>query len=225
MNPLEFTIRSRADMAAAVERLGILPLFSNSIPGFSIEERSAPEIWFTDGEGPWEWKGPVIRGTGCAYGKFFENKAAFVSRDWYADLANYRRDGYDFDALYDEGLASRRENELYTLLADNAPIISRRLKELGGYGKNGKKGFDSLISRLQAQGYAVISDFVYSTAKSGATYGWGVAEYSTPEALFGEAFTAHVYDREPEESFARLLARLKEIAPHAEEAALRRFLK
>lgn len=27
-----------------------------------MEEHTPPELWFVDGvEGPWEWKGPVIR--------------------------------------------------------------------------------------------------------------------------------------------------------------------
>ena len=225
MDPLDIVIRSEKDMAEAVERLGILPLFANSLPRFSIEEMADPDCWFSGGEGPWEWKGPVIRETGCAYGKFFEGKAAFISRDWFLDFANYRRDGYDFDARCDEGLVPFREKELYALLAARAPVLSRHLKQAGGYGKSGKKGFDGLITKLQAQGYAVVSDFVYLTTKAGDTYGWGVAEYSTPEQVFGEAFTAHVYDREPEKSAERLLARLEALVPHADERALRRFLK
>lgn len=224
MSALDFTIRSKGDMVAAVERLGILPLFTNSLPRFSIAERVDPSLWFGEVDGPWEWKGPVIRETGCAYGKFFEGKAAFISREWFADFANYRRDGYDFDARFDEGLASYRDRDLYGLVDENGPILSRRLKEIGGYGREGRKGFDALISRLQAQGYVVISDFVYQTSRTGERYGWGVAEYATPERVLGADFAAHVYDREPEESRARLLAHLRELLPHADEAALERFL-
>ena len=86
-------ITSLDDMIQAVNDLGIVPFFSNSIPGFSIEEHCKPEIWFTDITGPWEWKGPVIRETNCAYGKFFEHKAAWISKKWFPDFANYRRDG------------------------------------------------------------------------------------------------------------------------------------
>ena len=225
MPPLDFVIRTEQDMAAAVERLGILPLFANSLPRFSIEELAAPEIWFSGADGPWEWKGPVLRETGCAYGKFFEGKAAFISREWFPDFANYRRDGYDFDARWDEGLASFRENELYALLDAHAPVLSRELKRAGGYGKEGKKGFDTLMTRLQAQGYAVVSDFVYFTAKSGERYGWGVAQVTTPERRWGEAFTSRVYEREPEESRERLLERLQTLVPHADAAAIQRFLK
>ena len=108
MGQLGFTIKTKQDLVDAVERCGFLPLFENSIPGFSVEENVDPAIWFGSEEGPWEWKGPVIRETGCAYGKFFEQKAAFISREWFPDFANYRRDGYDFDARYDDGLADRK---------------------------------------------------------------------------------------------------------------------
>ena len=114
----DFTIRTKQDLIDAVETYGFVPLFANSVPGFSIEEHVAEEVWFNhDTEGVWEWKGPVIQATGCAYGKFFEHKAAFISKEWFPDFANYRRDGYDFDARYDDGLASYKDKELFDLLA------------------------------------------------------------------------------------------------------------
>ena len=87
----DFFVRSKQDLIDAVRSFGIVPLFRNSIPGFSVEEHVSPEVWFAGGDGVWEWKGPVIRESGCAYGKLFEKKAAFVSAEWYPDLANYRR--------------------------------------------------------------------------------------------------------------------------------------
>ena len=83
----DFVIRTRADLADAVERFGFVPFFKNRIRGFSLAEHCAPEAWFSDDEGVWEWKGPVIRESGCAYGKLFENKAAFVRTDIYVELA------------------------------------------------------------------------------------------------------------------------------------------
>ena len=84
-------------------------------------------------------------------------KAVFISRKWFPDFANYRREGYDFDARYEDGLTSFRDKELYELVDANAPALSKKLKKLGGYRKGGKKGFDSIITRLQAQCYVVIS--------------------------------------------------------------------
>lgn len=222
----DFCVRTKEDLKAAVETFGIVPLFRNSIPGFSVEEHVAREAWFqSDREGVWEWKGPVIRETGCAYGKLFEKKAAFVSREWFPHLANWRRDGYDLDARWDEGLVSREDWQLFRLIEAHQPVLSKQLKRLGGYGEEGRKGFDGAIVRLQAMGYAVISDFVYARDKKGARYGWGVAEYSTPEAWLGDAFCQRVYRQEPEESRALLLAHLQRLLPQAEEKALSRFLK
>ena len=36
------------------------------------------------------------------YGKFFAKKAGFISKKWLPVFANYRRDGYDFDALFED---------------------------------------------------------------------------------------------------------------------------
>ena len=226
MSSFDFCIETKQDLINAVDTIGFLPLFTNSVPGFSVEEHVAPIAWFDSGvDGVWEWKGPVIRETGCAYGKFFEKKAAFISREWFPDFANYRRNGYDFDARYDDGLAEWRDKQLYDLLEQNAPILTGELKRKGDYRKGGKKGFDTIMNRLQAQCYVVISDFAYLKDKYGNQYGWGVAEYSTPEKTLGSAFTEHVYARSPEESYQRVLEHMKNILPGAGEKALRRFLK
>ena len=218
-------IRSIEDLENAVSELGFLPFFENSLSGFSIEEHIDPGIWFTGNEGPWEWKGPAINDLGCAYGKFFEKKAAYISPEWFPDFANYRRDGYDFDARFEDGLVFHGDKVLYDLIDKNAPVLSKRLKYLGNYRKGGNKGFDTIISRLQAQGYVIISDFRYMIDRNGNEYGWGVAEYSTPEHFMGEIFTGRVYERTPEESFERIFDHFRRILPFADENKIRKFLK
>ena len=218
-------ISTQRDIEEAVEKYGILPYFRNSIEGFSIEEHIAPERWFSDIEGAWEWKGPVIRNTGCAYGKFFEKKAAFVRRDLFCELANHRRDGYDFDARYDDGLARRSDKQLYDLIDEHAPVVSTQLKKLGGYGKNGVKGFDSAIARLQYQCYVLTSDFVYMTDRNGNEYGWGTAVYSTPEKLFGKDFTECVYANDPSESYETVFRHIRSIFPSESDEKIKKFLR
>ena len=217
-------IKTKSDLIKAVNKLGFLPYFKNSIEGFSIEEHIDPKLWFTDIEGPWEWKGPVIRETGCAYGKFFEKKAAYISKEWFPDFANYRRDGYDFDARFDDELASYQDKRLYELVADNAPIPSKYLKKIGNYKKGGNKGFDTIMTRLQSECYIIISDFIYPVNKKGEQYGWGIAEYSTPEHFMGSTFTEKVYSRTPEESYERVFLHLKKILPEVDETAIKKFL-
>ena len=228
MNRFDFYIQTKTDLKQAISNYGFVPFFTNSIPGFSIEEHVARDAWYDSADGSWkvwEWKGPVIKETGCAYGKFFENKAVFISKEWFPDFANYRRNGYDFDARYDDGLAAFRDKELFELLDTGAPVLSKDLKEQGNYRKGGKKGFDTIITRLQAQCYVVISDFVYQRDKHDKPYGWGIAEYSTPEKCFYKDFTDRVYERIPEESYQRILSHLKELLPDTDEADIRKILK
>lgn len=162
MRGMDFIIKSRADLIEAINKYGFLPYFRNSIEGFSIEKHIEPRYWFGDEEGAWEWEGSVIQKT---YGKFFECNVVYISKEWFPDFANYRRDGYDFDALYDDGLARHTDKVLYDLLDKSAPIISKELKKLGNYRKGGNKGFDTSITRLQEQCYVIISNFVYMTER------------------------------------------------------------
>ena len=224
MKRMEHMIRTKEDLINLVEEWGFLPYFANEIKGFSIEEQIAPELWFGDQEGAWEWKGPVIQTAGCAYGKFFGKKAAYISKAWFPDFANYRRDGYVFDARYEDGLASRRDWDLFQLVDASGPILSKELKRLGNYRKGGTPGFDTCMTRLQSQCYVLISNFVYLRDKWGRPYGWGVAEYATPEQFMGSDFTERVYTRAPEESFQRILAHLKQLLPEAEEKTLKKLI-
>ena len=118
MPDLDFIIHTKKDLISAVNRFGFLPFFNNPIEGFSVEEHCEDDVWYQeDGSWKvWEWKGPVIRECGIAYGKFFGGKAAFVSRKWFPDFANYRRGGYDFEGRYEDGLVSHRDMEMYELI-------------------------------------------------------------------------------------------------------------
>ena len=224
----DFIIDSKSELIEIINEYGFLPFFENSIEGFSVEEHITRECWYNnlgDSFWPaWEWKGSIIRETGCAYGKFFEKKACYVSPEWFAELANYRRDGYDFDARYEDGLSSYRDRQLYELIDSTAPVISKRLKQLGNYKKGGNTGFDTIVTRLQAQCYVVISDFVYLKDKFGNPYGWGVAEYSTPERFMGDSFTEKVYQNSPRDSFEKILEHFCRLFPNEDINKLRKFI-
>ena len=218
------TLRSPEDVRETVRRLGFLPFFRNEIPGFSIEEHTPPALWFTEVPGPWDWKGELARDPDLVYGKFFRGRAAFIRRDWFAVFSNYRRDGYDFDARFDDGLASLRDKSLYDVAAERGSLSSKELKVLAGYGKGGEKGFDGRVTRLQMQTYLLISDFVYALDRYGREYGWGIACYATPEHRFGEDWLAEAYREDPARSKERVYAHLQGLFPEASEKQLRRLL-
>ena len=96
-----------------------------------------------------------------------------MSREWIPDFANFRRDGYDFDARWDDGLASYKDKELYEAIDGEGGMLSKRLKEALNYRKGGNTGFETCITRLQMQSYVCIADFVYMQDRYGRPYGWG----------------------------------------------------
>ena len=203
-------LHSADDLIAAVEQYGFLPFFRNEIHGFSIEELCPPELWFADDvDGPWEWKGPATRSGKCLYGKLFNKKAGFVSRD----------------ARWDDGLASYKDKELYESIAGEGRMLSKRLKEALNYRKGGNTGFETCITRLQMQSYVCIADFVYMQDRYGRPYGWGVAEYATPEELFGYDLITSAYQRDPQESKERMMQHLSSILPGASVQQLTKILK
>ena len=212
-------------LLAEVERLGFLPFFENEIPGFSIEEHTPARLWFSETEdGPWEWKGPAARSGACVDGKFFKGRAGFISLRWFPAFANYRRDGYDFDALYDDGFASHKDKQVYDTLAAHGSLLSKELKSLCNYRKDGNKGFDGVITRLQMQSYVSIADFEYAVDKTGRQYGWGIARYTTPEAQFGPALMEEAYREAPEASRRRVYAHIQGLFPAADERQIRSLL-
>ncbi|MDO4459580.1 MAG: hypothetical protein Q4C42_05780 [Clostridia bacterium] len=224
---MRFTeIKCIDDMHRLIKELGFLPFFKNRVEGFSVEENIAPELWFGDNaDGPWEWKGPLIRRGDIVYGKFISNRAMFVSLDKFPEFANIRRDGYDFDALFDDGKAPVKDKNLFDIVWKNGSIMTRALKEAGNYKKDGNKGFDGIINRLQMQTYICIADFEMAKTKDGREYGWGIARYSTPEYLYGENIMSEAYKHEADESREIILSQLKTILPDVKEAKLRAIIR
>ena len=229
-----FTLNQRSDLIDAVSYYGFLPFFANEIEGFSVEEMTPARLWFTDHPGPWEWKGPVISEGNCVYGKFFDKKAGFVSNKWFPDFANIRRDGYDFDARFEDGLATNRDKYLYDLIASRHSILSKDAKIIGGYMKprnagrddwKPRTGFDTTITKLQMECYVITSNFEYEVSKTGELYGWGIARYATPEEYLGKKFETRVYARTPEQSRKRILKHLKTVLPETEEALFERLIR
>lgn len=220
-----FVVRSADELEELVHEWGFLPFFRSRVPGFSVEEHTPRELWFSDEEdGPWEWKGLIAARRGCIYGKLFEKKAGFVSREWLPDLLNYRRDGYDLDARYDEGLAPHKDLLLWEALRERGALLTPEWKRLTGYVKGGNTGFDTAVTRLQMQTYVTVERFDYMTDKHGRAYGWGVARFTTPEALFGEDAVAQAYARPPAQSRERISAHLRRLLPHADDAQIGRLI-
>ena len=222
-------LHSVDDAIEYINKVGFLPLFRGEIPGFSLEERTEALYWWSGDvkRDPWEWREIIARRGGVAYGKFYAGKAGFVSREWLPRFVNVRRDGYDFDALYEDGKASMRQKKIMDLYADDlsdAEYYSYEIKARAGFGKGGAKGFEGTITSLQMQGYLVMRDFRQRVNKNGESYGWPVAVYSTPEHIFGHEHVRSAYSEAPAESARQILAHMREIYPVATDKQVAKML-
>lgn len=213
-------IHTIEELEERIAQIGFLPLFAGEVPGFSVEEMTDPMSWWTDDPAvdPWDWRGIIARRGNAAYGKFFDNKAGFISREWFPAFANYRRSGYDFDARWDDELASIRQKKIMDLfmepLEDNE-LFSYELKEKAGFSKGGEKNFEGTLTSLEMMTYLVCRDFRQRKNKRGEAYGWSIAILCTPEHLFGQETVCAEYHRDPKESLEEILAQIRKFYPEA----------
>lgn len=222
-------LRSPGELEAYIEEVGFLPLFRCEIPGFSAEEHTEAAGWWTDdpARNPWEWRGILASRGRVAYGKFFDRKAGFISREWLPAFANFRRDGYDFDARWDDELASMKSKKIMDLFSGEGAdreLFSNEVKVLAGYGKQGERNFEGEVTGLQMQTYLCIRDFKRRRNKKGAEYGWGVSVYCTPEHIFGYDHVTSLYMEDPAESALRIAGRVRDLYPDADDRDLSRVL-
>ena len=214
------------DMIRLIEKVGFLPLFSNSLPGFSVEEHTLAGSWWTGNpeSDPWEWRCIASQDDRVAYGKFFDKKAGYVSKEWFPVFANYRRDGYDFDALYDDELAPYRHKLIMDQFTDGRTWLSPDLKKAAGFGKGGEKNFPGVITDLQMQTYLIAGGFRRRKSKKGAEYGMAATVLTMPETKWGYDFVASGYSENVGESRQRLFDQALTFFPDSNEKDLRRLL-
>lgn len=203
--PFPRIIDSPERMTEVVRRFGIIPFFRGSVPGWSVEEMTAPGCWFdedVDGEsilGPWDWKIEVVREGDIAYGKFLGGKAAFATVEWYRELMNWRRSLPRFRmALGESGFKpGSRADRLMSVLA---PVALNAIREAGAleakelrticsrtpeFGPVRKNVMDSVMQFLQMGTWSVIGDLKRVYRGPTLKYsGWQLASNTTPDALF-----------------------------------------
>ena len=216
-------IYSAAGLIDYIQKVGFLPLLDGGVSGFAAEDVVTDDcryVVFDDGgwDWPlWKWKGPIVTEGNCVYGKFFDKKAGFISREWWPDFYNYRRSRHPVPA---EGSI---EDSILATLGEHGSLITRELRAACGFdGPKMRSKFDGYVTRLQMGCYIVTEDFVYPTDKHGREYGWGWSLLTTPEALLGRE--ACRCERTPQESYQRMLAHFRALLPEATEKQIKKLI-
>lgn len=231
-----YRIRTPKELVNWINEVGFIPLFGNGVKGFSVEEHVSADFWWTGDreQDPWEWREMIAAGHEVAYGKFFDKKAGFISLEWLPYFANYRRDGYDFDSAWEDSVVNRREKLIMDVLTDtdsdgdivwtDKQILTTDLKKLAGFGKDGEKNFPGITTDLMMKTYLVTADFHRRKNKKGEEYGMPVSILLPPEAVWGYDTVTSAYSESPHESWKRIINRVKELYPEADEAEIIRLI-
>ena len=219
-------LHSPEDLLALIREIGFLPLFSNDIPGFSVEERTPAEDWWIDNpeKDPWTWRQILAPDRAVAYGKFFDKKAGFVSREWFPVFANYRRDGYDCEGLYEDGKMSGRSKRILDVLelnenAEGIGLLSCEIRKRAAL----EKGFEGAMTDLQMKSFLIMSSFRQKRNRHGEAYGWHVAELMTPESKWGYDAVNSCHET-PEASWDKIREQIRKYFPGAAEQAVRKVV-
>lgn len=223
-------ISSAEELIALVEDIGFIPFFDCGIEGFSVEAVTAPGRWFVDGvDGPWEWKSSFVQ-SGMAYGKLFRKKTVFMNRKWYGILSCYRRDGYDLEGMYEDGLINHSALAIAEAL-EIGSLVSAELRRVTGYSSTRKndqpagKSFDQLITDLQMLSFVTVSAFEQAIDRKGRPFGWGLARYILSDQRFSEEIEAAEARYTSEQAKKLLGERVSELFPNEPFKNIERFIK
>lgn len=212
-----------------VEDVGILPFFNSGIDGYSLEAITAPDHWFAEGvDGPWEWKCSFVQ-QGLAYCKGFRRKAVFLSREWYGILACFRRDGYDFEGMYEDGFVPHGGKYVIDAL-EKGSMVSTELRRVTGSASRGAeapagKDFDSIIATLQMQTFISVSAFEYAIDRKGKPYGWGLARYALSDERFGAEIARAEELYTPAQARQMIIEHIAALCPNAAAKQIERLVK
>lgn len=172
-------VRDQKGMLNLIRKYRIIPFFVNSIPGYSIEEHTPSDLWFTkENLGPWDWKIECVQSGDIAYGKFLcGGKAAFATVDVYREIINWRRAQPKYQP-------SSVQLKVLAYLNEHGSISVPEVRGLIGVNK---AGADALLAKLQMQTRIITGDISRVYRGADLKYsGWQRSIFCTPEALFDD---------------------------------------
>ncbi len=207
-------IHSPDELLSVINDIGFLPLFKTEVPGFSVEELTYSDHWWSKNKDidPWIWREKLVRDNSVVYGRFFNNKAGFISRKWFPHFVNYRRNGYDFDALCEDKCIKYQLkdiiNTLHPYMGEYRQLFTYEIKSLTGYTTKTAPLFEKNITTLQMGTYVCIRDFVPKKNKKGDFYGKGITLYAIPEDIYDKSLITSMYQYDPIESQQRIIQKI-----------------
>lgn len=215
------------DFLAEIDKIGFCMSGTNGEDIFNINAYYAEDIEYHTGDNeldPWRWR---IRGIteseDLFYGKVFFKKAGWVTKAWLSDFIAVRRKGLSFEELYEDGLMTQMEKQVYELIQNRVNVSLNEINlEIG---KTHKKDIAKAIVSLQMKFLTAISGETYKVSSKGEPYGWPVTVFSTLEEKFGQKVTEEAKLIDPSLAFGRIQEQIMKLNPDANDKKIKAFIK
>ena len=183
-----------------------------------------PIVWHTgDPEtDPWQWRIRVLEERDdIAYAKLFFGTSGYITEEWYPYFLAVRRNGYDFEDTYENGLISDMEKRVYNAIRDNRRIPAHELKSLCCFSKEENSRYEKAVTSLQMKMFITICGRARKLNSQGIEYGWDSAVFCTCEEFWGDDISSDISEKEAAEKIREQILKLN---PNAEERKIRKFI-
>jgi len=136
---------------------------------------------------PWEWRMRVLdERNDIAYAKLFFTRSGYITKEWYPYFLAARRNGSTFEDAYADGTISHFAKRIYDVVAANDTLPSHIIKQLAGFTREDKSGFDRALTELQMKMFLTMCGQQQKRSQTGEEYGWSSTVFCTTEHFFGQ---------------------------------------
>lgn len=221
------TIGNFESFCREIENIGFCLSGENGEGVFSVKEFYTDDIVYHTGDqdlDPWAWRiRALLEKDFLCYGKFFMKKAGWITKDWITDFVSVRRKGMSVEELYQNGMISPMDREVYNLIVANKRMPLNRINEHIGISK--KKEVAKALVNLQMMILITVCDDEYKVSKEGLPYGWPATVFCSIESFVGYDVSEKARNQDPRDANKRIRDQLLVLNPSISERKVKTFIK
>jgi hypothetical protein len=174
---------------------------------------------------PWEWRIRVLdERNDITYAKLFFKKSGFITKDWYPYFLAARRGGITFEESYESGTSSHFAKRIYEVVAEHETLPLHAIKQLAGFAKEDKSGFDRALTELQMKMFLTMCGRQQKLSEKGEEYGWSSTVFCTTEHFFGDEVFEKAAAINSDKAKKAITAQVLKVNPAAVEKKVIKFI-
>ena len=174
---------------------------------------------------PWEWRIRVLdECSDIAYAKLFFKKSGYITKDWYPYFLAVRRGNNTFEDAYKDGKISHFAKRIYDVVAANGVLPSHVIKQLAGFAKEDKSGFDRALTELQMKMFLTMCGQQQKISQKGDGYSWPSTVFCTSERFFGADIFEKAAAISKDTAIHKITEQVLKLNPTAEKKKISKFI-